>query len=513
MIGKHKFCRRYVNLNRQPISFEGRPYLREIYNVQRGNLVICASRQVEKSTFLANTVIFEAFMNPAAQILFVCPREEQARAFSHLRLAAALQQSPVLRRMLLGKGSRVQVNNLALSNGARVFIRAAYHSADACRGISADLLLVDEFQDVAAGDLPVLQETLSHAKDDRMILSGTPKTVDNHLQAVFRSSTACEWTLTCAACGNETTLDERCLGSVGIICPTCQASLDASQGRWVPHNLGATWGQGFRICHPMVPWLNFDGILERQRSYDPVRFRNEVMGLPTVLGDHVVTLQELEECCADRGMARTLEMIPRNAHVPLIAGVDWGGGVHSRTVLVIGRMRSDYVFEVLFFEAFQAREDPNRVITEIAKRCRLFQVAGIAADGGGNGHVYNRILSAHLQPRFGFYAILYSTVDQEPFPDGILTKWVVGRSATIGVLFTRVKQKRISFPRKQEVGHFLDEFACEVAVYDDAKRAIVYTHAETQHDDALHATNYALLLATRAHTAARQYGDADQEYG
>ena len=147
-------------------------------------------------------------MNSDSQILFVCPREEQARAFSHLRLAAVLEQSPVLRRVLLGKGSRVQVNNLAFSNGARVFICAAYHSADACRGISANLLLIDEFQDVAAGDLPVLQETLSHAKDGRMILSGTPKTVDNHLQAVFRSSTACEWTLTCAACGNEAMLDE-----------------------------------------------------------------------------------------------------------------------------------------------------------------------------------------------------------------------------------------------------------------------------------------------------------------
>ncbi len=513
MIGKLNFCRQFVHLNRQPISFDGRPYLREIYNVQRGNLVICASRQVEKSTFLANTIVYEACMNPGSEILFVCPREAQARAFSHLRLAAVLQQSPVLRRLLLGKGSRIQVNNLAFSNGARVYIRAAYRSADACRGISANLLLVDEFQDVAAGDLPVLQETLSHAQDGRMILSGTPKTVDNHLQAVFRSSTACEWTLACAACGKETILDERSLGSIGILCSTCQTALDVSQGRWVHRNPGATWGQGFRICHPMVPWLNFDEILERRRSYDPVRFLNEVMGLPTVLGDHVVTLQELEACCADRSMARTLEMIPRNAQVPLIAGVDWGGGVHSRTVLVIGRMRRDYGFEVLYFEAFHAREDPNRVITEIANRCRSFQVAGIAADGGGNGHVYNRILSAKLQPRFGFYAILYSTVDQQPFADGILTKWVVGRSATIGVLFTRVKQKRISFPRRDEVGHFLDEFACEVAVYDDAKRAIKYTHPETQPDDALHATNYALLLATRTHNMARQYADADEQYG
>ena len=75
-------------------------------------------------------------------------------------------------------------------------------SADAARGISADLLLVDEFQDIAAGDLPVLQETLSHSTDGRTILTGTPKSIDNHLSAVFHQSTANEWTMTCEGCAS-----------------------------------------------------------------------------------------------------------------------------------------------------------------------------------------------------------------------------------------------------------------------------------------------------------------------
>jgi hypothetical protein len=36
-----------------------------------------------------------------------------------------------------------------------------------------------------------------------------------------------------------------------------------------------------------------------------------------------------------------------------------------------------------------------------------------------------------------------------------------------------------------------------------------YTHPETQRDDALHATNYALLLATRAFLAMK--GDSDDD--
>ena len=68
------------------------------------------------------------------------------------------------------------------------------------------------------------------------------------------------------------------------------------------------------------------------------------------------------------------------------------------------------------------------------------------------------------------------------------------RSAT---LFGRVKQKKLMFPRKEDVGGFLDEFACEIAEYDEGMRSIIYTHPETQRDDALHATNYGLLLAGR----------------
>ena len=45
---------------------------------------------------------------------------------------------------------------------------------------------------------------------------------------------------------------------------------------------------------------------------------------------------------------------------------------------------------------------------------KLLNAAGIsaftriAADGGGNGHVLNRLLMDRLKPTFGLFAILYS---------------------------------------------------------------------------------------------------------
>ncbi|MBW3596973.1 MAG: phage terminase large subunit family protein [Planctomycetes bacterium] len=503
-MGKLRFCQRCVYLDRRPISFAGRPYLPAIYAADR-NLVLRCSRQTEKSTFLVNTILYEACTNPGIQMLFVCPRQEQARVFSHTRLIPSLEQSPLVRRTLLGsRRRRPQVTNLRLANESALFVRAAYHSGDSCRGLSASLLLVDEFQDVAEGDLPVLQETMSHAQNPRTILTGTPKSVDNHLEWMFVKSTGHEWTIACPHCNKGVILDERSLAPTGLACPDCGAALDPQQGRWIARNPQATWGDGFWVCHPMVPWLNYDEILQRQRAYDLAKFKNEVLGLSTTAGEHVVTREELEACCTQAPMANSLEQIPAAERPKLIAGIDWGGGGTSRTVMVIGYMRSDYTFQLCRFERFAVTEEPDRVLHLVAQRCKQFRVQLIAADGGGNGHVYNRLLLDRLGWRGELYAILYSAADHEPRQDGALIKWTVNRSASIGVLFSRVKKQLITFPRVEDCGCFLDEFACEVAEYDDLTRTIRYSHPETQQDDALHATNYALLLAVLSFSDERR---------
>ena len=117
--------------------------------------------------------------NPGISILFVSPRWEQASLFFQDRLLPAVQRSPLVRRVLFGKSAgRTRINYTHFANGSSLKVGAAYRSADALRGVSADLLLVDEVQDLAPRDLPILTETLSHSAHGRTILTGTPK-VDN----------------------------------------------------------------------------------------------------------------------------------------------------------------------------------------------------------------------------------------------------------------------------------------------------------------------------------------------
>ena len=162
----------------------------------------------------------------------------------------------------------------------------------------------------------------------------------------------------------------------------------------------------------MVPWLNYDEILDRQRLYDLPRFKNEVLGIPSTLGDHIVTRQELEACCENYPMATSPEEIPQQYRRSIIAGLDWGGGGTSRTVLVLGFMRTDFTFQICRMERFSAQEDPNHILTEVARRCQQFGVRLIGADGGGSGHVYNRLLLDKL-PRQS-YSVRHSLQRKRP---------------------------------------------------------------------------------------------------
>ncbi|HVW01784.1 MAG TPA: phage terminase large subunit family protein [Planctomycetaceae bacterium] len=176
MPGFQQFAERFIHLQGQRISFAGRPYLPPIYEAaSRGNLVLRCSRQVEKSTLLANLITYLAVQSPGIRVLFVCPREEQALTFSRDRLAPTILRSPLITRQLLPNTTKMPAKNAVFANHSQVHIRSAFRSADASRGISADVLLIDEYQDIAGGYLPVLQETLSHSTRRQIVLTGTPK--------------------------------------------------------------------------------------------------------------------------------------------------------------------------------------------------------------------------------------------------------------------------------------------------------------------------------------------------
>lgn len=490
-----EFSKRHIFLGDELIRFDDRPYLPEVYAAAEENLILRCGRQVEKSTLLVNLIIYLCVKYPGIQILFCCPREEQADFFVSDRLIPAIQDSPFVRRVLIGvRRRRLSGRKLVFANSSKVFVRSAFNSADAARGVSANVLIVDEFQDAAPGNLPVLMAALSHSTRKQVILAGTAKGVQNQLEVMFRQSTACEWLVPCTHCEERVLLDEKVMGPQYPICSKCGAKLEIQNGLWVPRNPQSKWGKGYCISHLLVPWVTYEELLANQLTFGSIPFRNECLGLPTILGDRVVTREEVEACCLKRRMATKYEEIPREGQGQLVAGIDWGGGAVSTTVLVIGYMRDNKEFQVCRFDRFSPNEDSQHVVSKVARKCREFRVIAIAADGGGNGHVCNRWLYDKLQTGSPICSIFYGVSEGKPFADGVLRKWTVDRSATLGLLFTRIKIKLISFPASMDCGSFLDEFLNEYEDYDKHNRSLQFRNPDDLLDDTVHATNYAQII-------------------
>ncbi len=163
----------------------------------------------------------------------------------------------------------------------------------------------------------------------------------------------------------------------------------------------------------------------------------------TALGEHVITREELLACCTNRPMAKSWSEVKKVANIIMVAGVDWGGGSHSRTVITVGYPAEDGKFHICFLQRLHAHEEPSKILEMVASISRLFRVSFVAADGGGNGHVYNRLLAGKLHGFADIFSIHYSPAESEPVPDGVLWKWTVNRSRAIGSVFARFKEKQI----------------------------------------------------------------------
>lgn len=486
-----QFCEAALMLNQQPLRFDNRPYLDGIYRATDGNVVIRAGRQVEKSSYITFRIAYELVRQRGAKILLVCPRESQTVHLIRDRFLPLVAGSPILKRALgITSTWRPNVHTLNFPNGSQLFARSAFRSADAVRGISADVLFIDEFQDVAAGYLAVLKETLSHAKQPRTIATGTSKAITNHLEDVFAASSACAWAAACAGCGRDVMPDETSIGPEGYWCPACHSPIDWQTGRWVAQNPHSQWGHGFWIPQTISPWIRIRDLHEKFREYDHDRFRNEVLGVPTQRGALVLTRGELEACCGARGMARSVNDLPQAARRGVLLGVDWGSGLGDKAAVVIAS--EDPATQMLRVWHWAIVSGTSRDVVEAVQHlCGIFSVAIVCVDARGGGAHQNRALSTRLgdnRPRI--VGMLYGDDDTRIANDGGIEKRSISKTKWIGGLVTRVREKLVEFPQSTDCQEAFSHVLSQYIEYDEENRLVKYRAADGRCDDLLHPLVY-----------------------
>lgn len=495
----------------ESFSFEGRRHMRRIYDTPAKRVLLFCARQVEKSTALGNKMLTHSCMVPAFKSLYVSPSATQTKTFSIDRVKEPLETSDVLRSFTT-TALQQNVFEKQFVNRSKITLRYAFLNADRTRGIPAWLLLLDELQDILGDNIPVIEQCTAHAPEawKSFCYAGTPKGLDNIIE-YYRSgtskgrpmSTVGEWAVPCDRCGSAdgagrywNILGEKNMQRRGLSCEKCGEPIDAmhEDAQWAQMHSDGIF-ESYRIPQLMVPWRSWDEIWLDYGRYDRAQFFNEVLGISYDSGLRPLTRDQVKECCTGPTMhPDELEKFkPLSAGQPVFAGIDWGTGENTYTVVSLGT----YVgtrFRIFYIHRFVGEDvDPPAQLEKLDELLSYFNVRIIGTDYGGG---FDR--NDHLVRKFGpkrVHKYQYLARGRKKIlwnPN--FRRWQITRTEVMSDIFNAIKRKQLEFPRWAE---FEDPYANDMlnifAQYNRTLRMLQYDHRPDRPDDSLHSVLYCFL--------------------
>lgn len=497
----------------EKFSFAERRYLRRVYDTPSKRVLLKCGRQVEKSTSLGNIILAYSCILSGFQTLFVSPSRDQTFTFSRDRLKEPTETSAELRAWL----DQRLADSVALKkfmNRSQITLRYAFHNADRVRGIPADMIMLDEIQDIYLDHIPVILECASHSPYKIYRFSGTPKSLDNAIEYYWTErSTQNEWVVPCHRHGIPSTksrglywnvLGEKNIGKKGLICESCGQSIDPRN----PESMWASTGQpraaeepyeGFRIPQLMVPWIPWNEILDKYEDYSRPRFYNEVLGMSYDSGTRPLVRADIIQNCDDEIRMFDEEWMKNFKRVlgtvPVYAGVDWGTGENSYTVLSLGTYIGGF-FTIFYVHRFTGVEsEPQEQLALIKGLVRSWGIRLIGVDYGGGFYQNDELIRAFGQVRVHKYQ--YLAPNKKVSWDDRLRRWLVHRSEVMSDVFNAIKRGNVfRFPRWED---FEDPYAKDMlnifSEYNEHRRLNEYKRSPGATDDAFHSILYCFLVS------------------
>jgi len=506
--------------NGEPFSFEGREYLKQIYDLNHRHLVVVASRQAEKSTFLAKDLLLDLSFGKNDRLLYVTSSLNQVNEFVSLKINSQFQFNPLLKRLSFGRKSRNNALEKWFENGSRIIFRAIGNKTGTVRGVSVRKIYFDEVQDMDPEGVAVTKECASHyTSDSAFIYAGTPFCTRNILSKLYKETCQFEWVIPCSSCKK----DNPPLGIQHIdtekphlFCSHCGEPISASQGRWEAQNPRSK-KTGYRISRLMTPncvWRSpaHDGVLDKYETYPEAQFFQEVLGLPYDSGSSPITEEEIFANCEDYSFMSLEQLEDQHRGGALWGAMDWAWSDDENgmayTIFAVGLYYANKI-EIIYTKRFFGSKyhNPEVVVNEIIDICIRLNLKGIATDYGV-GHKENKRFRDYLKNRgrseIKVLEMYYVTSPKEYEWNSDAKYYNIGRTATLDLVFHRLRKKLYRFPRREEMESFADDIMNLKIKYDPSYKRIQYVPSGAGPDDFLHLLNYlAIALEIFHHTKIR----------
>jgi len=490
-----------------PFNFDGYEFFREIYDSSAQSKLLKCARQVAKSTYVGNNITVTGAAIPHFTSLYVAPTENQVNTFNKQKLDPTILYSPGFKKIWFSPPNQVtnQATYKKFRNGSDIILRSCFLSPDSIRGISADLVAIDEVQDILTDNIPVIRECMTRSKYKYMLMTGTPKTNQHAIEFYWGKSTQFEWLVKCVSCNLWNLLGEDNVKFKGLSCSKCNAFLDRSRGEWVQANLyGTPTIEGYRIPQIMVEWIPWAGvegsIWDKYTSYSREKFYNEVLSLAYDANSCPITLDELKDACdPNLAMVDSREARVALMSMRLSAGIDWGtsqeGG--SFTVLNIGGFTGSGRFVVVYSKKYMGQEsEPEYQIADIIRILDRFKINAVGADWGMGFGMNSRLVAAFGPDRVHEF---YSSDNQrQPMQwDKKGSRWTLARTIMMTDVFTALKTRNIVLPKWEAIKDLACDALSIFATESTRAGSIVkrYDHVPMKPDDWFHSLMYSYLAA------------------
>ena len=503
-----EFAQKILRFENQEFTLEGREFFRPFFDFEFPRFLAKCGRQVGKSVTLGAKYIVEATSKPFFKILHVTPTLNQVKVFSTQKLKQFIEFSPIVKKYYMQP--RKSVDNVFqkdFSTGSQIILRSAYLTADHIRGISADLVGLDEIQDLITDHIPVILETLAGSKYKYQFFTGTPKKFQNPIEDTWNESTKTEYVIKCEHCGKWNIIDENNIGLKGLICNNtqCAKSLDVRNGEWA-NMVDDAYFVGIRVPQVLSPTSDWEDILHKQKSYSTSKFYNEVLALPYDDASSPFSEAMLRVASETRAMDTSYDN-KTFVGKPMFMGVDWStysmqeNGLESYTVVTIGGFDAKNIFKIVYWKKFKGKEsEMTYILSYLLQLVKAFRVKFVGVDWGvGAGGINAQLRKNLLSTNSNFDPVLEFSLNGNLKTlikwDGVGYKFIVNRTQSMTNIISRIREGRIKFPRFEDWKDEAQDFLNVYQDYNEKKREIYYSHEKNKPDDSFHALNFCYLAA------------------
>ena len=293
---------------------------------------------------------------------------------------------------------------------------------------------IDEIQDMDISLLPVIHETMSASEWGITKYAGTPKTLDNTIECLWRDSSMAEWFVRChhGGCGhwNIPSLEYDLMQMIGpyhndiseknpgIVCAKCRKPVNprpkhqGGTGQWVHRFKEKRWSfAGYHVPQQIMPmhyaspekWQKLVDKSEGRGNIPLNVFFNEVCGESYDSGSKLVTVTDLQRAAVLPWACKLTEA--RNnieGYLHRVISVDWGGGgvargksdwaLQSYTSIAVLGLRPDGRIDVIYGYRSQDPHAHSKEAKLVMALMGHFRCSHVVHDYTGAGTVRETIM-------------------------------------------------------------------------------------------------------------------------